>query len=102
MMRELEGGRCSWPMVTLFPALLSPTTNAILRPEPAKTFARAVRSTFAEIYDPQPSAAVHEAYLRLLDETATRISELGPRDYIDLARFVWVATSYPANADPRL
>ncbi|MGI8840870.1 MAG: hypothetical protein ACR2F8_08860, partial [Caulobacteraceae bacterium] len=52
--RALDGVRCSWPMVTLFPALLRRTAEAVLRPEAIKTYAHAVRSAFAEIYEPEP------------------------------------------------
>ncbi len=97
----MDGVRCSWPMVTLFPALLCPTSEAVLRPEAAKTYARAVRSAFAEIYEREPNLAVYEAFVALLDETAKEIATLNPRDYIDLVSFVWVATSYSAKEHPR-
>jgi len=100
--RALEGRRCSWPMVTLFPALLLPDRDAVLRPEAVKTYARSVRSAFAGIYESEPNVAVYEAFLTLLDETAKEIATLRPRDYIDLASFVWVVTSYSANELPRI
>ncbi|MGI8840787.1 MAG: hypothetical protein ACR2F8_08420, partial [Caulobacteraceae bacterium] len=89
------------PMVTLFPALLRRTAEAVLRPEAIKTYAHAVRSAFAEIYEPEPNLAVYEAFMALLDETAREIATLNPRDYIDLVSFVWVATSYSAKEQPR-
>lgn len=101
MHRACEGVRASWPMFTLYPALLNPTADAILRPSAAKNFASAVRSTFSKLYESDPSVAVYKEFIKLLDETATKIAELKPRDYIDLASFVWVSTSYSGDASPR-
>ena len=101
----LEGamveGRFTWPMVTLFPALLTPRSDAVLRPEAVKTFARAVGSTFAGIYEPKPDLKIYEAYLDMLNETRERVKALLPSDFIDLASFVWVSTSYSASTAPR-
>lgn len=99
--RALEGGRCSWPMATLFPGLLQPKQDAVLRPEAVKTFARSVRSSFIDIYESEPNFAVYEAFLHMLDVTAKEIAELAPRDYVDLVSFVWVTTSYPVKESPR-
>ena len=97
----MVGGRFTWPMVTVFPALLTPSSDAVLRPEAVKTFARAVGSTFAGIYEPKPGLKIYEAYLEMLDETRERVKALGPGDFIDLASFVWVSTSYSASTVPR-
>lgn len=100
--RACEGRRASWPMFALFPALTAPSNDAILRPTATKTFAVAVRSSFVQIYESSPSAAVYEAYLHLLDQTADAIKDQAPRDYVDLSSFVWVATSYAADEQPRV
>jgi len=101
MFQACEGRRHSWPMFTLFPALLQPDTDAILRPSASQTFSHAVKSVFVKVYDPEPSVSTYTAFLELLNDTSKHIAELGPRDYIDLASFVWVSTSYSADAAPR-
>ena len=101
MHRACEGGRTSWPMFTLYPALLSPNADAILRPAAVRTFSAAVQSVFLQRYDSDPSVVVYRAYLELLDEVASKLAALKPRDYIDLASFVWVSTSYSGDTAPR-
>ncbi len=88
-------------MFTLYPALISPSADAILRPMPAKTFAIAVKSVFAKLYESEPSVSIYEDYIALLDHTGEALADLAPRDYIDLVSFVWVSTSYPADTKPR-
>jgi hypothetical protein len=100
--RACEGRRSSWPMFTLYPALISPEKEAILRPTAAKKFALGVNSLFAKAYESQPSLTVYKGYLDLLDQTSEKIAHLEPRDYIDLASFVWVSTSYSADVKPRI
>ena len=88
-------------MFTLYPALLSPNADAILRPAAVRTFSAAVQSVFLQRYDSDPSVVVYRAYLELLDEVASKLAALKPRDYIDLASFVWVSTSYSGDTAPR-
>jgi hypothetical protein len=98
--RACDGRRASWPMFTIFPGLADPNKDAILRPNAVKTFATAVRSSFLQIYESSPSLPVYEAFLQMLDQAAEAIVEERPRDYVDLASFLWVATSYPADTPP--
>jgi hypothetical protein len=98
---ELSGERISWPMASLYPALLSPRLNAVLRPTAATVFAEAVGSIFRRLYESDLSVEVYSAYLEMLDETREKLAELQPRDRLDVANFIWISTSYGADTTPR-
>lgn len=100
-LRALDGVRQSWPMVTLFPALLNPRDEAILRPMAVRVFARAVRPTFDAAYDSTPNKNIYEDYLEMLEIASRGVMDLAPQDNIDLTNLVWISTSYDADIQPR-
>lgn len=87
-------GPASWPLVTYLPFLWSPDAHMFLKPEATRDYAVRVGHGFATAYE---AALEFEVYLALADLagwTKERISDLAPRDRIDVQSFIWVVGSY--------
>ena len=59
-----------------------------------KDFAARVGHRFANDYEPRLEIAVYDSLLDLASKTADELSELKPRDRIDVQSFIWVVGSY--------
>jgi hypothetical protein len=81
----------TWPIVTVFGFIAQPETHIFLKPNVTRTAAR--KYGFDLIYRPRPS---WETYAGLLDfgKVVRRdLSDLRPRDMIDIQSFIWVQGS---------
>ena len=86
-----------WPIVTYLPFLWdTPEPHVILRHEPTTKFALSVGHEFPHVYEAGLVAAVYESLLGLFARTLQEISELDPRDMIDVQSFIWVVSKYRA------
>ncbi|PWI52068.1 hypothetical protein B5K03_21510 [Rhizobium phaseoli] len=79
-----------WTVVTFLPFLWQPEEHMYLKPEVTKSFAERVGHPYADVYSPRLDLKVYESLQELTDQTAEAISELQPRDRIDIQSFIWV------------
>jgi hypothetical protein len=87
-------GVAKWTAVTYLPFLWSPDTQMFLKPAVTNNFASRVGHRFAHDYTPELQIGVYESLLDLTAETEREISELAPRDRIDVQSFIWVVGEY--------
>jgi hypothetical protein len=78
-----------WTVVTYLPFLWRPEKHMFLKPEVTKDFAARVGHRFASDYEPRLEIAVYESLLDLVAKTTAELSDLKPRDRIDVQSFVW-------------
>lgn len=83
-----------WTVVTYLPFLWRPEIHMFLKPEATKDFAVRVGHRFASDYEPRLAVPVYESLLDLAVRTADELSELKPRDRIDVQSFIWVVGDY--------
>ena len=77
-----------WPIVTYFPYLRYPGEHMFLKPEVTKRCAD--RLGFDLHYDPQPNFVTYSSLLKFAAFVKQGISDLHPRDYIDVQSMIWV------------
>jgi len=94
-------GRASWPLVTYFPYLWNPAENMFLKPNATLDFATRVGDKFSRTYDSAMEIGVYRDLLDLAEETERSISDLKPRDRIDVQSFIWVVGSYTDDVSVR-
>ena len=87
-------GSPSWPAATYLPYFWRPTAHMFLKPEVTKDFAERVGHRFARTYEPRLTASVYEDLLNLAHETQSKLSDLHPRDLIDVQSFIWIVGAY--------
>lgn len=88
-------GAAKWPIVTYLPFLWdSGQRHVILRHEPTTTFASSVGHEFPHVYEAPLAPAVYDSLLDLFGRTEEAITELEPRDLIDIQSFIWVVSKY--------
>jgi hypothetical protein len=87
-------GRASWPLFTYLPFFWRPEEHMFLKPTATTDFAVRVGHPFSRAYDPGPLVEVYSSLLDLVETTRSRISELRPKDRIDVQSFIWVVGSY--------
>jgi hypothetical protein len=102
---DMEGalkphGAAKWTVVTYLPFLWRPETRMFLKPEVTKDFAARVGHRFASDYEPRLKLDVYHSLLDLASETEQELSELEPRDRIDVQSFIWVVGSYEQGPEP--
>jgi hypothetical protein len=68
--------------------------NMFLKPEVTKDFAERVGHRFASDYEPRLDIAVYEGLLDLFAKTEAELSDLKPRDRVDVQSFIWVIGNY--------
>jgi hypothetical protein len=93
-------GAAKWTVVTYLPFLWRPETHMFLKPEVTKDFAARVGHRFASDYEPRLKLDVYHSLLDLASETEQELSELEPRDWIDVQSFIWVVGSYKEDTEP--
>ena len=86
-------GRGSWPLMTYLPFLWSPETQMFCSPKLRRILPCAWGS-FATDYESSLDFDVYLAELELTHWTEGHISDLNPRDRIDVQSFIWVVGSY--------
>lgn len=83
-----------WTAVTYLPFLWRPAQHMFLKPEATKDFATRVGHRFASDYEPRLDLAVYDSLLDLAESTSAELSDLKPRDRIDVQSFIWVVGNY--------
>jgi hypothetical protein len=85
----------TWPLVTVFGFIAQPGTHFFLKPTVTR---EAARHYGVELpYAPRPSWPLYRSLLDFVAGVRTDVSDLRPRDMIDLQSFLWVQGSdeYP-------
>ncbi|HEV7904623.1 MAG TPA: hypothetical protein VGO96_12340 [Pyrinomonadaceae bacterium] len=85
----------TWPLVTVFGFIAQPGTHIFLKPNVTRLAARAYGFDFQ--YKSRPSWETYADYLEFAATIARDLSDLNPRDMIDIQSFIWVQGSdeYP-------
>jgi hypothetical protein len=83
-----------WTVVTYLPFLWRPEAHMFLKPEVTKDFAARVGHRFASDYSPKLEVAVYRSLIDVVDETEIQITDLEPRDRIDIQSFIWIIGDY--------
>lgn len=77
-----------WPTVTIFPYLLRPDAFMLVKPDATKESAQNLACDIR--YDPNPNWNTYSAVLDMARTWMDELSDLGPRDFIDIQSFFWV------------
>jgi hypothetical protein len=83
-----------WTVVTYLPYLWRPDTHMFLKPEVTTDYAARVGHPFASTYEPRLTIGVYTGLLDLAQQTRLSLSDLHPRDGIDIQSFIWVVGDY--------
>ncbi len=89
-----QDGAAKWTVATYLPFLWRPDLHVFLKPEVTKDYAARVGHRFADAYEAALRPEVYESLRDLYGKTGAAISDLGPRDNIDLQSFIWVVGEY--------
>lgn len=93
-------GADKWTIVTYLPWLWRPDVHIFLKPNVTCDFARRVGHPFARDYTAELRIETYRSLLDLVAQIRTELSELSPRDNIDLQSFIWVVGAYPEPEKP--
>jgi hypothetical protein len=77
-----------WTVVTYLPFLWRPDAHMFLKPMVTTDFAERIGHRFAQDYEPALKISVYESLLDLVSKTETELSDLKPRDRIDIQSFI--------------
>lgn len=88
-----------WSIATYLPYLWRPDEHMFLKPEATKDFAIRVGHPFGETYGAKLSFDVYTSLLDLVEQTAAELSDLNPRDRIDIQSFIWIVGNYREDSD---
>lgn len=80
----------TWPIVTLLPFVAQPDRHMFLKPTNSQSAADAL--SFDLRYQSLPNWRTYEALLEMGKVYYNEIKHLGPRDFIDVQSFIWMAT----------
>lgn len=83
-----------WTVVTYLPYLWRPERHMFLKPEVTKDYAARVGHPFASTYEARLNIDVYASLLDLVTRTSCELSDLHPRDGIDIQSFIWVVGDY--------
>lgn len=81
----------TWPIVTLFPYLAQPAYQMFLKPEVTQKCA--ARLNWELQYATEPNWHTYRQLMAMCNVLKERLSELEPRDMIDIQSFIWVIGS---------
>ena len=81
----------TWPIVTVFGFLAQPQTHIFLKPMVTRRAAREYGYDFR--YQSRPSWETYDSLLGFAESVRQDLSDLQPRDLIDLQSFIWVQGS---------
>jgi hypothetical protein len=81
----------TWPLVTVFGFIAQPQTHIFLKPNTTKEAARVLGMPFD--YISRPNWRTYADYLALAKHVRAGISDMRPRDMIDIQSFLWVQGS---------
>ena len=79
------------PVVTIFPFIAAPDRHIFLKPNTTKRAAS--EYGFDLSYNSRPSWSTYSSLLRFADMMRRDLSDLKPRDMIDIQSFIWVIGS---------
>ncbi|HEY3731030.1 MAG TPA: hypothetical protein VGL28_07180 [Steroidobacteraceae bacterium] len=85
----------TWPLVTVFGFLARPRAHVFLKPLAMKRAAGKLGYDLQ--YSPRPNWRTYSSFLGLARGTRAAISDLRPRDMIDVQSFLWVLGSDEYN-----
>lgn len=88
-----------WTVATYLPFLWDPENHFFLKPEVTKDFAARVGHRFTLDYESDLNSDVYESLLDLAAETRRSISDLEPRDMIDVQSFLWTVCDYKMDEE---
>lgn len=83
-----------WTVVTYLPYLWRPERHMFLKPEVTKDYASRVGHPFASTYEARLNIDVYTGLLDLAERTRRELSDLNPKDGIDIQSFIWVVGDY--------
>ena len=85
----------TWPLITVFGFIAQPRTHFFFKPMVTREAARRLGVELP--YAPRPSWRLYRGLLALVRKVRTDISDMRPRDMIDMQSFLWVQGSdeYP-------
>ncbi len=81
----------TWPVVTVFGFIAQPDTHIFLKPKVTRAAAREYGFDFR--YQSRPSWGTYASLLEFAEVVRGDLSDLRPRDMIDLQSFIWVQGS---------
>ena len=81
----------TWPIATVFGFIAQPDEHIFLKPNVTKRAAREYDFDFR--YESRPNARTYENYLDFAAIVRDELSDLRPRDMIDVQSFLWVQGS---------
>jgi hypothetical protein len=81
----------TWPLITVFGFIANPKKYIFLKPR--VTIKAAEVFGFPFEYNSKPVWSVYNSYLDFAAEVQKDISEMKPRDYIDIQSYIWVMGS---------
>ena len=81
----------TWPLVSVFGFLANPRTHIFLKPRVTQRAALAYGYPFD--YAPRPNWKTYVSLLDFAREVRRDLSDLGPKDMIDVQSFLWVKCS---------
>ena len=87
-------GHAKWTIATYLPFLWRPKSHMYLKPVATKEFATRVGHPFASLYQPRLDFDAYASLLDLAEKTESKLSDLVPRDRIDVQSFIWVVGDY--------
>jgi hypothetical protein len=88
-----------WTVATYLPYLWRPEQHMFLKPEVTKDYAARVGHPFTSIYEARLNFDVYASLLDLVDRTSSELSDLEPRDRIDIQSFIWVVGDYQEDRE---
>jgi hypothetical protein len=81
----------TWPLQTVFSFIAQPTRHIFLKPQVSQVAADNYQ--FRLTYKSQVNWETYQSMLAFAEQVKTDISDLNPRDMIDLQSFIWVQGS---------
>lgn len=83
-----------WAVVTYLPFLWAPEDHLFLKPQVTRDYAIRVGHPFAHDYDTALDASTYASLLDLAARTKVQVSDLEPRDNIDIQSLIWIVGAY--------
>jgi hypothetical protein len=81
----------TWPVVTVFGFIAQPEMHIFLKPNVTRIAARKFGFDFH--YKTRPSWETYSEFLQFAQMVRTEVTDLRPRDMIDIQSFIWVLGS---------
>ncbi|MES2914369.1 MAG: hypothetical protein V4753_04530 [Pseudomonadota bacterium] len=84
----------TWVCLTYFPFLWKPESHMFLKPEFTRTFAERIGHRFQFDYETRPNPKTYASLLHLTDTVRAALSDMQPKDNIDIHSFMWATVEY--------